>query len=146
MGLTTLNGTLRAQTPLFTRRGLMFGHESDPVLRFLLTHTRPGDYIFVHPYAPLYYFSADLRNPTRLSTIVDQRRNALIDEAIRLLEMHKPQYAVEDMKLMGDGIKTMFPAFVPPPPNDRPIDKYLSIHYHELGMAGQFRILERDSK
>jgi hypothetical protein len=146
MGFTTLNGVLHANVPIFTRRGLMMAHEPDPVLGFLLAHTRPGDYVFVHPYAPIYYFSADLRNPTRLSTIVDQRRTALIDEAVRLLELHEPEYAIEDTKLMGDGFKTMFPAFKPPPADNRPIDQYLSIHYHQITMAGQFRILQRDSK
>jgi hypothetical protein len=146
MGFVMFKGALRADVPISTRRGLMFAHEPDPVLQFLVTHTRPGDYVFVHPYAPVYYFSANLRNPTRLSTIVDQRRTVLIDETVRLLEMHKPEYAIEDTTLMGDGFKTLFPAFKPPPPNDRPIDTYLSIHYHQIRMAGAFRILQRDSK
>lgn len=145
MGFNTLTGALQAGTPVLTRRGIMFARKSDRVLEFLLSHTRPGDYAFVVPYQPLYYFSANLRNPTRLSTIVDQRPNPLVLEAIRSLEAKKPRYALEDTKLMGDGLKTLFPAFEPPPFKERAIDRYLDAHYHQVALADGFRILERNA-
>jgi hypothetical protein len=145
MGLTTLNGALTAAQPIFTRRGILFAQQRDRVVEFLQSHTQAGDYAFVHPYAPAYYFLADVRNPTRLSTIVDQRESPLIEEAIRDLNAKKPRYAVEDTKLLGDGMRVMFPAFRPPPPQQRLIDRYLDEHYHQVGMADGFRFLERNS-
>jgi hypothetical protein len=144
MGFTTLNGALHANASIPTRRGSMLAQRPDRVLEFLMSHTKPGDYAFVHPYRPIYYFAADLRNPTRLSTIVDQRRNALINEAIRQLNATKPHYAVVDTKLLGDNIKTMFPAFVPPPPQERVMDCYLDAHYHPIAIYDGVQILERN--
>lgn len=116
----------------------------DAVMQFLLSHTQPGDYVFVHPYAPVYYFLANVRNPTRLATIVDQRDNPIIREAIRDLDSKKPRYAFQDMSLTGDRMRNMFPAFQPPPPAERLIDRYLDQHYHQIGTADAFRVLERD--
>ena len=145
MGFTTLNGALAAGQPVFTRRGVLFARQRDGVLEFLLSHTRPGDYAFVYPYSPIYYFLADLRNPTRVSEIVDQRKSPLIEEAIRDLEATKPRYAVQDTKLAGNGMKVLFPAFVPPPPRDRVIDRYLDAHYHQVAFENGFCILERNA-
>jgi hypothetical protein len=144
MGLTALNGALSAKEPIVTRRGTLFAQRQDPVLAFLLAHTHPGEYVFVHPYSPVYYFLADLRNPTKLSTIVDQRDNPNIRDALKGLEAHQPRYAVEDTRLLGEGMRTMFPGFQPPPPSGRMIDVYLDTHYHPVAMANSFRILERN--
>jgi hypothetical protein len=123
----------------------MYAQQRDPVVEFLQSHTRAGDYVFVHPYAPVYYFLADVRNPTRLSTIVDQRDNALIEEAVRDLDTKKPRYVVEDTRLLGDGMRVMFPAFQPPAPQDRVIDRYIDTHYHQIAAADGFRFMQRNA-
>ncbi len=145
LGFTTLHGALEASQPLSTRRGLIFTHQHDGVLEFLLSHTRPGDSAFVYPYSPIYYFLADLRNPTRLNEIVDERKSPLIEEVIRDLEAAKPRFAVQDTKLIGDGMKSLFPAIVPLPPQERLIDRYLDAHYHQVAFENECRILERNS-
>lgn len=146
MGITTLNGDLHARQAVPTRRGTLFAQRGDEVLAFLLSHTRPGDYAFVYPYSPMYYFLADLRNPTPLNVIVDQRDNRLIEETITGLETKKPRYALADTKLLGDGIRTMFPGFRPPAPKDRVIDRYIDAHYHQVAFEDGFKILERNSE
>lgn len=145
LGSTDLTGTLYLNHPVATRRGTLLAKKSDPVLAFLLSHTRPGDYAFVYPYSPVYYFLADLRNPTPLNVIVDQRDNRLIEETISDLQNKKPRYALADTKLLGDRMRSVFPGFRPPPPKDRLIDRYIDGHYHQVAFEDGFRILERNS-
>jgi hypothetical protein len=145
LGTTTLNGTLYARQPITTRRGTMFAQRKDPVIDFLLAHTHSGDYAFFYPYSPVYYFLADLRNPTRLNVIVDQRPSPLVTEAIHDLETKKPRYAVAYTKMLGDGMRTIFPAYRPPAPKDRIIDRYLDAHYHQVAFEYGYRILERNT-
>jgi hypothetical protein len=146
MGTTSLNGTLHARQPIVTRRGTMLAQRKDPVIDFLLSHTRPGDYAFMYPYSPVYYFLADVRNPTRLNVIVDQRKSLLIEQAIRDLDAKKPRYAIEQAALLGDGMRTVFPAYRPPAPKDRMIDRYLDENYHQVAYENGFRLLERNSE
>jgi hypothetical protein len=146
MGTTDVTGTLYAREPIVTRRGTLLAQRKDAVIDFLLSHTRPGDYAFIYPYSPIYYFLADVRNPTGLNAIVDQRENPLIDKAIRDLETKKPRYTVAYTTLLGDGMRTLFPAFRPPAPQDRVIDRYIEAHYHQVGFKDGYRFLERNSE
>lgn len=146
MGTTDLNGTLHARQPIVTRRGTLLAQRKDPVIDFLLAHTHPGDYAFIYPYSPVYYFLADVRNPTRFNVIVDQRKSPLILEAIRDLDAKKPRYAIAQTALLGDGMQTVFPAYRPPAPKDRMIDKYLDENYHQVAFENGFRFLERNSE
>ncbi len=146
LGTTALNGTLYARQPVVSRRGTLLAQRKDPVVDFLLSHTQPGDYVFVYPYSPIYYFLADVRNPTRFNVIVDQRDSPILQEAIRDLETKKPRYAIAYTTLLGDGMRTVFPAYHPPPPRDCVIDRYIGSHYHQVAFKDGFRMLERNSE
>ena len=53
---------------IYTPRGIIRDAiGDDPVLQFLSEHVKPGQPIFVYPYAPVYYFLSAARNPTRYS-------------------------------------------------------------------------------
>ena len=145
LGMVTITGALDARERVLTRRGTLFAVRKDPVLAFLLTHTRPGDYVFVYPYAPVYYFLADLRNPTPVNVIVEQRDTPFIEKVVRDLDAKKPRYVVSETPLLGDGMRTVFPAFHAPPPEQRVIDCYVTAHYHHAAAAGSFEILERNA-
>jgi hypothetical protein len=144
LGTTDLNGTLYLNYPVTTRRGTLLAKRRDPVLEFLLSHTRPGEYFFIYPYSPVYYFLAALRNPTPLNVVVDQRSNRLIQETVTNLEAKKPRYVVAETMLLGDGIRTVFPGFRPPDPKDCLVDRYVAAHYHQVAFENGFRILERN--
>ena len=147
MGTTSLNGALHAHQPIFSRRGTLVAHERYPLLDELIACTRPGDYAFVYPYSPVYYFLAEVRNPTRFSVIVDQHKgNPNMTEAVHDLEAHKPQYVIVDTTLQGDGMRTMFPAYRAPKPEDRVIDIYISSHYHLIRTQDGFELLERNGQ
>jgi hypothetical protein len=144
-GGANLMGAMSARTVLNTRRGSLMAQEKDSALEFLLSHTRPGDYAFVFPYHPLYYFLADVRNPTRFNVLIyDRKGDPLFDEALRDLEQKKPHYALSDTVFAGDALRSLFPAYRPPSPQDQVIDRYLDVHYHQVGLENGFRILERN--
>lgn len=145
LATTVLNGALHARAQVVTRRGTLYAQAKDPVMEFLLSHTRPGDYVFVYPYAPAYYFLAEVRNPTALNVIVDQRDNSLIEQAIRDLQTKKPRYVLVQTKLLGEGMHTIFPGFAAPAPQDRVIDRYVNGHYHQVAFEAAYRILERNA-
>ena len=54
---------LRPPVTVETRRGTITLPRQDEVLSAIEAHTRPGDKIFVYPYAPLYYFLTATTSP-----------------------------------------------------------------------------------
>ncbi len=147
-----LNGTvyvmaaMSARTVIQSRRGALLAQEKDPALEFLLRHTQPGDYAFVYPYHPIYYFLADLRNPTRFSVLLyNHKHDPLLDEAMRDLDSRKPRYALSDTAFSGEALKTLFPAYEVPAPQDQLVERYLDSHYHQIAFENGFRILERNA-
>ena len=124
----------------------MIARQDLPLLSDLIARTKPGDLVFVYPYAPLYYFLADVRNPTRFNVIVDQSVvNPLVREAVRDLQTKKPRYVVADTSLLGQGMTTMFPALQVPAPKDRAVDCYVASHYHLLKAESGWQLLERNA-
>lgn len=133
---------LSAQTPVETRRGRLAGQSQDAALAFLLSHTQPGDDIFVYPYFPLYYFLSNTRNPTRVSAYLygwnppDQ-----FTDAVNRLEAKRVRYALWDA---DTDLRILFPHYKSPPASEQIMERYLESHYHRLGNAGRFRIMERN--
>jgi hypothetical protein len=144
-GTVEIAGAMSAHTAVPSRRGTLLAQKPDDALNFLLTHTRPGDYVFVYPYAPLYYFLGGVRNPTRLSVLMyTGSANWLFNEAVSDLEKKKPQYVLWDTTLAGDRLTDLFPAYRPPSRNQQIMEPYLESHYHEIAVEGGFRVLERN--
>ncbi len=138
-------GALSAKTVVQTRRGDLLAQKPDAAMEFLLAHTYPGQDVFVYPYRPLYYFLADLRNPTRFSALVyDPGIVPFFKEAIRDLEAKKVRYVLWDTTLAGQKLTAMFPAYRVPPDNQLVMEPYLESHYHQIALENGFRILERN--
>ncbi|MGH9583680.1 MAG: hypothetical protein ACRD4O_12155, partial [Bryobacteraceae bacterium] len=132
------------KTPIHSRHGTLLGPHRDGALEFLLTHTRPDDYIFVYPYRPIYYFLADARNPTPFSALVYHAANDReFHEAVQDLETKKVRYVLWDAVFSGPGLRTVFPAYRDPPPDKLIMEPYLETHYRQVAFANGFRILER---
>jgi hypothetical protein len=135
---------LSARTPIETRRGQLFGQTQDQVLQFLLKNTRPGDDIFIYPHFPNYYFLSGTRNPTRLSFYVhgwnppEQFR-----EAAPRLEAKHVRFVLWDPGV-DDMLHVWLPRYKTAPANEQIIEPYLESHYHQLGSASTFRIMERN--
>ncbi|MGH9625846.1 MAG: ArnT family glycosyltransferase, partial [Bryobacteraceae bacterium] len=149
-GCLVLNGTIAAglalqyKTPIHSRHGTLLARHPDGALQFLLAHTKPGDYIFVYPYRPVYYFLADARNPIPFPALIYHANNAAeFHECVRDLQTKKVKYVLWDAVFSGNGMRSVFPAYRQPPPNRLIMEPYLESHYRQVAYANGFRILER---
>jgi len=131
------------ETP--SRRGTVLGFEKDQALRFLVSdQVHPGDFVFVYPYYPTYYFLANIRNPTRFGEFIyGPGSKPYFDEAIQAIESHKVKFVLWDTVVTADNMQRWFPAYVPPPRRDRWMENYLSEHYEQIDVLSGFRILRR---
>ncbi len=144
-GAIYMLGALSAKTVVQTREGRLLAQKPDKALQFLLAHTYPGEDVLVYPYRPLYYFLADLRNPTRFSTLVYYPGTAaFFEEAIRDLDQKKVRYVLSDTAFSGQNLTALFPAYRVPPRDKLILEPYLESHYHQVGLENGFRILERN--
>ncbi len=133
---------LSANQKIVTRRGILYGFKEDPALKFLIEHTKPGDYTFIYPYYPMYYFLADVRNPTRYSILLyHMNTEAQFDEAIKSLEQKQVKYILWDTLVSGSNMKTWFPQYQQPSEENLYLERYLKEHYQVIGLKNGFRIL-----
>jgi Dolichyl-phosphate-mannose-protein mannosyltransferase len=138
-----LLGAYAAQTAIHSRLGTLRASSPDAALKFLIAHTRPGENVFVYPYRPIYYFLADVRNPTRYSYLIyGFHTPAQFREATNDLERKKVRYILWD-NLARQNLTALFPAYRQPPADQLIMEPYLEAHYRQIGFEKQFRILER---
>ena len=76
-----------ARTPFLTRQGTITLFSHDEALEFLQNNVAAGENAFVYPYYPMYYFLADVRNPTRYSILMyDMNTSEQFEEVIHALD------------------------------------------------------------
>jgi hypothetical protein len=144
--LALLNPLVALNAPyrMATRRGdVRNAQPPDRALEFLISHTRPGEDIFVYPYSPMYYFLAAANNPTRYSILMygintpEQFR-----EVTAALEVRKVRYVLWD-RTFPDWIHTWFPSYREPSRDNEIVEPYLTEHYRVAGTDGRYQFLER---
>jgi 4-amino-4-deoxy-L-arabinose transferase-like glycosyltransferase len=133
-----------ANVKIVTRRGVLYGFKKDPALIFLLKHTKPGDYAFIYPYYPMYYFLADVKNPTRYSVMLyHMYTKAQFNEAIKDINQKKVKYVLWDTAMSGSNLKILLPGYKQPHKNKLHLERYLEDHYDVIGSKNGFKILRR---
>jgi hypothetical protein len=134
-----------ADHTILTRRGSIVMLHDDPALRFLLSDEVPrGDYVFVYPYYSMYYFLADVRNPTRFGEMMyGPGTKPFFDEAIAAIDARQVKYILWDTVLEGENLKEWFPAYQLPPEHERWMERYFQAHYEQQAMLNGFRVLRR---
>ena len=133
-----------AQVRQETRRGVVRTYVRDDALQFLLDNTKPRDFVFVYPYYPMYYFLANLRNPTRYGILLyGYNTDEQFQEALADLDRARPRYVLWDTVIDGENWKQWYPAYVRPAERDLVIEPYLNRHYRTIATKSGFRIMER---
>src|SRR5712691_1563168 len=134
---------LAANHKMLTRRGTLYQFEGDPVLAFLNARVRPGEAVFVYPYAPMYYFLSATKNPTRYSFLMYLlHTDAQFREVVRSLEDNQVRYVVWD-RSFPERVTTWFPTYHISP-DKMIVEPYLTEHYNVIGGAGHgWQFLER---
>jgi len=129
-----------------TRRGTVYSFKEDTALKFLHDQIQRGEQVFIYPYYPLYYFLADIKNPTRYSILMYQiNTEDQFNEAIACLEGKKVKYVLWDTSVDGPNMKRWFPQYDQPPEEEMRIEKYMRDHFEIIGMKSGWRILRRRS-
>ena len=135
---------LSAKQEFVTRRGTVYTYQEDTALKFLHENIPAGSMVFIYPYRPMYYFLANIRNPTRYSHLLySYNTEAQFNETITALERKRVKYVLLDTLFDETYLKKIFPKYVQPPDEKQVVEKYLQKHYRELDVRYGFRILER---
>ncbi len=135
--------TLNAH-PVVTRRGPVYLQRPDAALAFLHQHLHSGEEAFVYPYYPMYYFLADLRNPTRHTIMLyNLQTREQFRAAIASLEKKKVRYVLWDTLVEDRNMKFWFPYYQSPPPDEHWMERYLEARYVLEEVKNGFRIMRR---
>jgi len=136
-----------AQVKTITRRGTVYQSTRDAALEFLQTQVKPGEEVFVYPYYPMYYFLADVKNPTPFSILMyNINTQAQFQDAIRALERRRVKYVLSDTEVTSTRVKIWFPSYKEPAPDDLVMERYLEQNYRVLKIENGFRIMERNAQ
>ncbi|MGI9073971.1 MAG: hypothetical protein ACR2JB_22240 [Bryobacteraceae bacterium] len=128
-----------------TRRGTVLDVTQDDAMQFLNNTAAQREWVFVYPYYPMYYYLADVRNPTRFSILLYHYNTAeQFEEVIRDLESKHVKYVFWDTVVDGANLRTWFPAYVQPPRDQLKLERYLQSTYDVVSVKNGFRILRRN--
>jgi hypothetical protein len=129
---------------LHTRRGNILSFNEDAALNFLMENTSPNEAVFIYPYYPMYYFLADVYNPTRYSIMMyGINTEEQFHEAISSLDRMKVKYVLWDTAVEGENLKVWFPNYFHPNEVNLHLENYLESHYRLLNTKNGFRIMIR---
>ena len=127
-----------------TRKGALYSFKQDDCVQFLIQNTEEGDFVFVYPYYPMYYYLASVRNPTRYSILMHHiNTRAQFYEAINDLENKAVKYVLWDTLVEGQNLKKWFPNYQQPPKQDLEMEQYLKKNYQILTIKNGFRIMKK---
>ncbi len=147
VALAGFNLVMMAGThPVHTRVGTIRVYKKYPVLKYLETHTHPGEPIFCFQYCPRYYFLDQNPNPTRFSLLTyNYNTKKQFEEAIREIQRARVKYVVWQS---GPALKEIY--YLLKGANKRPpygfiMDDYLHAHYHKVkAFSNGMQIWERN--
>lgn len=126
-----------------TRRGMVQDISRDEALIFLNTVVPRGELVFVYPYYPMYYYLAAVRNPTRYSLLMyHYNTTEQFDQVIRDLKDKHVKFVLWDTVVDGANLRTWFPGYLQPPPDQLKLEQYLQASYQLISIKNGFRILK----
>ena len=133
-----------SRTTVETRRGVVHMFGRDEALNFLQAHVAADENVFVYPYYPMYYFLANLRNPTRYSILMYHiNTGEQFNEVIDALQRERVRFVLWDTFVAGENLTRWFPGYQHPPADQQLLERYLTEHYRVIGIKNGFQILER---
>ena len=135
---------LRPGTQIDTRAGTVHVFEKDEALEFLDREVDRKEPVFVYPYYPMYYFLADVKNPTRYSILMYHiNTGSQFEESIAALQGQCVRYILWDTFVSGESLTLWFPGYQDPPAESQALDRYMQANYEQVALKSGFRILRR---
>lgn len=133
-----------ANKKIVSRRGVLYGFKDDPALKYMIENTVPDEYVFVYPYYPMYYFLAQVRNPTRYSVLIGHyNTDTQYEEVIEDLKNKCVKYIFWDTLVSGVNLKTWFPQYKHTSKGNHLLEQYFEEYYTMVGLENGFKILQR---
>ena len=94
-----------AKEKIISRRGIFYSYEEDEALTFLHKEVKEGDYVFIYPYYPMYYFLANVKIPTKYNNLIyNYHTKFQFQDAINALEKAKVKYILWDTVAEGKNL------------------------------------------
>ncbi len=144
LGMFNLLKSSTASERTISRRGTFYSFGRDDALAFLNKETSAGEYVFIYPYGPMYYFLADVKNPTRFNNLIYKYHTDLqFEEAVDALDKKNVRYILWDTVVEGDNLIRWFPNYKHPKEESLIMEKYITERYRLIGIKNRFRIMER---
>lgn len=145
LGMFNLLKSSTASERTISRRGSFYSFGRDDALAFLHQEVTAGEYVFVYPYYPLYYFLADVKNPTRYNNLIYKYHTELqFEEAVESLEKKNVRYILWDTVVEGENLKQWFPGYKHPKTESLIMERYITDKYSLIDIKNGFRIMERN--
>jgi hypothetical protein len=144
LGMFNLLKSSTASERTISRRGTFYSFGRDDALAFLNQNTRAGENVFIYPYDPIYYFLADVNNPTRFNNLIYKYHTKLqFEEAIEALEKKSVRYILWDSEKEGNNLIRWFPGYQHPKDEFLIMERYITERYRLIDIKNGFRIMER---
>jgi hypothetical protein len=145
LGMFNLLKSSTASERTISRRGTFYSFGRDDALAFLHQEIKAGEYVFVYPYDPMYYFLAEVKNPTRYNNLIYRYHTELqFEEAIESLENKNVRYILWDTVKEGDNLVRWFPGYKHPNEESLIMERYITGKYNPIGIKNGFRIMKRN--
>jgi len=131
--------------PIHTREGTVTSIQPAVagVLGYLDNNVAAKDDIFVYPYAPVYYFLSDAKDPTPYSFLMyGYNTPEQFHQVVGILDQRQVRYVVWDTNFARME-KQLFPRVKPAGPGEMIMEPYLISHYREVADYGGVKIMER---
>ena len=144
LGIFNLLKSSTASERTISRRGIFYSFGRDDALTFLHQEARAGEYVFIYPYYPMYYFLAEVKNPTRYNNLIYKYHTELqFKEAVETLEKKNVRYILWDTVVEGANLTKWFPRYKHPIGESLIMEKYITESYRLIDIKNGFRIMER---
>jgi hypothetical protein len=144
LGMFNLLKSSSAKEKIISRRGIFYSYEEDEALTFLHKEVKEGDYVFIYPYYPMYYFLANVKNPTKYNNLIyNYHTKFQFQDAINALEKAKVKYILWDTVAEGKNLIIWFPNYKHPKKDSLIMEQYIIDNYNQIDIRNGFRIMER---
>ena len=144
LGMFNLLKSSSAREKIISRRGIYYTFEGDDALAFLLQKVKEGEYAFIYPYYPMYYFLANIKNPTKYNNLIyNYHTNFQFKETVKSLERKKVKYILWDTVVEGRNLMLWFPHYKHPENSSLIMEQYITKSYNLIDIRNGFRIMER---
>jgi dolichyl-phosphate-mannose-protein mannosyltransferase len=136
-GAMLLKIALGPKVAIETRRGRLEAASESTALTYLMAHTRPGDKVFIYPYAAHLYFLTDTYSPTPFDYLQPgMHTKEQFDESVRAVQAGRTYLIMYDLGFFANQVPQSWPFTPPASLADEPLRNLLISSYRPCAVVG----------